>query len=488
MTTSGAYATSSAFSNVKEEQDLLIHVRKATKCKENAPKQKHVRSCVVYTWDYKTSRSFWNALRLLNVYSDEIMCFKALITIHKVLREGHPIVLREALKEKDLLDSLKNYYMSNSYSGYASLIRHYVEFLYRKLDFHRQHPDFTGDFNYEEYISLRGVMDLNEGFLTVTELMQLLDDVDSLQKSVFASFVTLLNNECRISSLVPLVEESYGLYLFITSMLRAMHTTTTAVEVLAPLRDKYVQQFRQLKTFYHNAENLKYLTSLITVPKLPNEPPQLYSRDRLTSTQPALDMKKKPVPVSRPEPSPHITEVDNNDHDLDKQLVALRNELERLRGRYQEAQNAAGQYEWQLRNMEQDMHQLRRTLQDEQLEAATRSYSMQAFKDEINEWKEKYEKLAKMYAQLREEHLELLRIHAECGKFEKELKSAQLQMEQLRASKTNDLFDITKQRDRLKGELEQAVLNHKKEMDRLKRELADSMKKMEQLGEVSSIL
>ena len=472
------YMPSSGFSSAKEEQDLLAHVRKATKCKETAPKQKHVRSCVVYTWDHKTSRTFWNALRLLNVYSEEVTCFKALIMIHKVLREGHPIVLKEAQKEKELLDSLKNYYTTNSYLGYASLIRHYVDFLYRKLDFHKLHPDFTGDFNYEEYISLRGVTDLNEGFLTVTELMQLQDDVDSLQTSVFASFAPLSNNECRISALVPLVEESYGLYLFITSMLRALHTTVAAMEFLAPLRDRYVQQFRRLQRFYHNSENLKYLTSLITVPKLPKDPPELFSRERLTASRPPEKASSAP----RRE-NPRVTEV--GDDDLHKQLIALRNELENLRGNYRDSQALIGQYEQQLKNMDQDMRRLRHALQEQQLESSTRSHATQAFQDEINEWKAKYEKLAQMYAQLRAEHLELLRIHSECGGLDSQLKSARQQLEQLKRSKDTDLFDITRQRDKYKEELENLEGTHRRELERLQRELAENAKKMEQMSNVN---
>lgn len=53
--------------------------------------------------------------------------------------------------------------------------------------------------------------------------MVLQDRIDGFQKVVFANFRMHSNNECRIASLVPLVEESYGIYKFITSMLRAMH-------------------------------------------------------------------------------------------------------------------------------------------------------------------------------------------------------------------------------------------------------------------------
>ena len=61
---------------------------------------------------------------------------------------------------------------------------------------------------------------------TISDLMILQDQIDSFQKLVFSYLRHGLNNECRISSLVPLVQESYGIYKFITSMLRAMHIST----------------------------------------------------------------------------------------------------------------------------------------------------------------------------------------------------------------------------------------------------------------------
>ncbi len=58
---------------------------------------------------------------------------------------------------------------------------------------------------------------------TITDLMLLQDQIESFQKMVFSLFRASANNECRISSLVPLVKESWGIYRFITSMLRAMY-------------------------------------------------------------------------------------------------------------------------------------------------------------------------------------------------------------------------------------------------------------------------
>ena len=76
----------------KSEQELATSVKKAVSPEEAAPKQKHVRVCAVFTWDWKTSQPFWTALKMQPILSDEIQCFKALICLHKVMRDGHPCV------------------------------------------------------------------------------------------------------------------------------------------------------------------------------------------------------------------------------------------------------------------------------------------------------------------------------------------------------------------------------------------------------------
>lgn len=48
--------------------------------------------CIVYTWDYHSSLSVWNGLRTQPILADEVQTFKALILVHKVLQEGHPVV------------------------------------------------------------------------------------------------------------------------------------------------------------------------------------------------------------------------------------------------------------------------------------------------------------------------------------------------------------------------------------------------------------
>jgi hypothetical protein len=141
------------------------------------------------------------------------------------LQEGHQSALREGMANRNWIDSLNRGIAGEGLRGYGPLIKAYVDFLMAKLSFHQQHSDFNGLFEYEEYISLKGVNDPNEGYETITDLMALQDRIEQFQKLIFSHFRSGGNNECRISALVPLVQESYGIYKFITSMLRAMHTS-----------------------------------------------------------------------------------------------------------------------------------------------------------------------------------------------------------------------------------------------------------------------
>ena len=99
-----AQSSSRSHDRIKSEQELVSSIKKATTSEECAPKQKHVRSnhpnfvnlhvaATVFTWDFKTSMPFWNALEVQPLMADEIQTFKALITIHKVIRDGHPNVI-----------------------------------------------------------------------------------------------------------------------------------------------------------------------------------------------------------------------------------------------------------------------------------------------------------------------------------------------------------------------------------------------------------
>ena len=115
----------------KSETELATNIRKATSIEETAPKRKHVRACIVYTWDHKSSTSFWSGMKVQPIQADEVQTFKALFTVHKVLQEGHPIALKEAQANTSWLESLTRGMggMGDGPRGYAPLISEYISFL-----------------------------------------------------------------------------------------------------------------------------------------------------------------------------------------------------------------------------------------------------------------------------------------------------------------------------------------------------------------------
>ena len=132
--------------------------------------------------------------------SDEVVCFKALITIHKLLREGHRSVIPEAMLQVSFLDTVANATTRpnkgakpvtcaartpmcavsrsptvrasggrarkrlETAAGYGELIKRYVALLKTKLQFHKDHREFNGAMDYEDYLSLKKANDPQEGY------------------------------------------------------------------------------------------------------------------------------------------------------------------------------------------------------------------------------------------------------------------------------------------------------------------------------------
>ncbi|MCJ1435702.1 sla2 Src-like adaptor 2 [Xylographa pallens] len=376
---------------------------------------------------------------------------------------------------------------------------------------------------------------------TISDLMTLQDQIDSFQKLIFSHFRSGANNECRISALVPLVQESYGIYKFITSMLRAMHTTTGDEDALEPLRSRYDTQYYRLLKFYYECSNLRYLTSLISVPKLPQDPPSLLAEDE---ERPALPQRPKseapkardPSPVRakaaatiEPEPINEFwqdsqrrqqEEYDTQQRQLQDQwnqqqyqqqlqqqqaqrdfeeqqrLLAEQQrladeelmreqyqrqtsgrmaELERenlnARAQYEQDQLMLQQYDRRVKDLETQFSQLNSNFN---LQNESKDEQIRALQEQVSTWRSKYEALAKLYSQLRTEHLDLLQ------KFKGvQIKAASAQeaidrrekLEREIKTKNLELADMIRERDRALHEKDRLTGGNREELEKLKREL-----------------
>lgn len=111
-------------------------------------------------------------------------------------------------------------------------------------------------------------------------------------------------------------------------------------------------------------------------------------------------------------------------------------------------------------------------------------------------WKNKYEALAKLYSQLRKEHIDLLNKYKALQVKANSAQEATEKLERIQAdmrAKNIELADLIRERDRARNELARLQGNQREDMDRLRRELDDARDQMQNMGrskgdEVSALL
>ncbi|KAJ3333100.1 sla2 Src-like adaptor 2 [Blyttiomyces sp. JEL0837] len=497
------------FGSEKLEEELATAIKKALAPEESAPKQKHVRTCIVYTHDIKGPGSLWQSLRGYPMAGDEVVIYKALVTIHKVLNQGHPVALQDICHEHGWVEALGR--NSGGFRGYGGLIKTYIQYLVAKMDYHRLHPEFSGSFDYQEYVTLKGVEDPNEGYFLRLLMTSLACLVKSTPWRVMSSII--FDQEWETNAV---------------KMLMAMHQIIGSVEVLAPLREKFNQSHYALYKFYYECSGLKYLTSLIAIPKLDKSPP-----DFLAQGPPQLPPRR---PITPPPSKSEDDLIAKQQAELEAQiraenqkLEAQRQEAEKIRQRelerqqqlenqrLLELQRQQALYDQQRKAEEERLRQLQ-LQQQQQLEAQqysalidsmrnqanrdretidlydkrVRSLEQQlatlnlnsneglikSLQDELAQWKQKYEALAKLYAQLRKEHLDLLNKFKEIkdgsGKQADEVRKELEKVREELKAKSLQMTDLMVERDRLKNEADRIRLNSEEELARLKRDLQDT--------------
>lgn len=341
-------------------------------------------------------------------------------------------------------------------------------------------------------------------------------------------------------------------------------TATGDDEALEPLRGRYDAQHYRLVKFYYECSNLRYLTSLITVPKLPQEPPNLLSEEEdrpALPRRPAKEVEKQPSPtptptpksIPPPDPEP-INEFWKNEQrrqqdefeaeqrrlqeqweqqqyqqqlaqqeaqrqfeeqqrfQAEQQRLAqeqlLRDqyqqhtqgrlaELERenlnARAQYERDQLMLEQYDRRVKDLETQLNQLNNNFNQQ---TASKDDQIRVLQEQVNTWRTKYEALAKLYSQLRHEHLELLQ------KFKSvQLKAASAQeaidkrerLEREIKTKNLELADMIRERDRALHEKDRVVGGNREEVEKLKRELRFALEKADNAerakgSELSSML
>ena len=325
------------------------------------------------------------------------------------------------------------------------------------------------------------------------------------------------------------------------------------------MRGRYDAQHYRLVKFYYECSNLRYLTSLITVPKLPQEPPNLLSEDESAPRLPQrpkqeIERQITPPPAPKTEEPDDIGEFWKNEQarqnreyeeqqrvleaqqaqqlyaqqqaqlqaqrDFEEQQRQLaeqqRREQEQLyaqqmqqqtqgrmaqleqenfeaRAQYARDQLMLQQYDQKIKALEGELMQLQNNYGQQ---IGSKDDQIRALQEQVNTWRTKYEALAKLYSQLRHEHLDLLQ------KFKSvQLKAASAQeaidkrekLEREIKTKNLELADMIRERDRALHDKDRLQGGNREELEKLKRELRMALDRADNLerskgNELSSML
>lgn len=102
--------------------------------------------------------------------------------------------------------------------------------------------------------------------------------------------------QCRLSPLVPCIQEASKLYDYCVKLLFRLHGALPQ-DTLSGHRTRFLKQFKALKQFYENISNLQYFRDLIAIPPLPERPPDFLTNDFSTYVT-----QEVTIPTPQPEP------------------------------------------------------------------------------------------------------------------------------------------------------------------------------------------
>nr|CAH0102529.1 unnamed protein product [Daphnia galeata] len=439
------------------EKTQTLAVSKAVNESEVPVKSKHVRSAIIGTFQGKGSHTFWSIILRLPIHSNPIVAWKFCHTLHKILREGHPNVLKDSQQHREfLVDKGKLWGIFKD--GYGKLINLYCRLLVVKLDFHRRNPKFPGNLMIKD----QEIEAVCEHDLSV-ELLDYMDEILALQTAVFGSLDMSRSNsmtnagQCRLAPLIPCIQDSSQVYDFIVKLLFKLHNCLPP-DTLEGHRIRFLKQFKALRQFYLQSSTLQYFKTLIQVPNLDESPPNFLISSELSrhvtpvvilpneALQPpqveeTLVQLESDIP-ERNDCSPDLLlERDRYIEHLLHQLEQLSAELRKVRTEYNQENRILRQellnLEMRLSEKENEIEEAQKDKEDieRKLSEAAQSAQMgsvvQLQLDEMGKrakgWEDKFVKLKDVYQKLRDEHIKLLRQKAEV---DKKLSTANVSLEQ----------------------------------------------------------
>ncbi|KAK9293742.1 hypothetical protein QLX08_011399 [Tetragonisca angustula] len=492
----------------KQLHQLSISIGKAVNPTETPVKEKHVRSAIIGTHQEKGGMIFWTYMLRQPLQENQIVAWKFCHVLHKILREGHEKVIPDSQRYRKRLEDLGKLWQ-HLREGYGPLIQLYIRLLITKLDFHKRNPRIPGNLQVtpEELESI-GENDINVYFQMSVEMFDYMDDILNLQRAVTTSLKNTPSNsmtvsgQCRLAPLIPCVLDASQLYDYCVKILFKLHGALPA-DTLTGHRDRFSKQFQELKKFYNTVKQRQYFKHLITIPALPENPPNFLIQSEFRAyvtpivvlpPEESLDSETVVDLIDTSDtnslPGDQLDSTRNGsispdaiaeresliDH-LQQQINRQRQELHRV---LTDHQKIVGDLQTHLTQLESDLllknneiEQEKQVNQDFVKQKADMMVKVHEGEEKYKILQEKFQKLKDAYSKFREEHINLIRKKAEVDKQLGMLKMSQEQSERRTLEAERRLEELIQGQAITEQEAQKAV-EAQHDLDDVKQQLNDA--------------
>jgi hypothetical protein len=174
-------------------------------------------------------------------------------------------------------------------------------------------------------------------------------------------------------------------------------------------------------------------------------------------------------------------------------LAELERENLAARAQYDSDQLLLSQYDLRMKALEDQLQQLVRNYEQK---GQSKDEQIASLQEQLNVWRSKYEALARLYSQLRQEHLDVLQSTRSLKKKAASAQEAIERRERLERelkTKNLELADMIRERDRALTDRDRAQGSSREDRRRLERELAETKQKLQEIestkaSELSSLI
>ncbi|KAJ8798769.1 hypothetical protein J1605_016572 [Eschrichtius robustus] len=487
--------------------------------------------CILGTHHEKGAQTFWSVVNRLPLSSNAVLCWKFCHVFHKLLRDGHPNVLKDSLRYKNELSDMSRMWGHLS-EGYGQLCSIYLKLLRTKMEYHTKNPRFPGNLQMSDrQLDEAGESDVNNFFQLTVEMFDYLECELNLFQTVFNSLdmsrsvsVTTAG-QCRLAPLIQVILDCSHLYDYTVKLLFKLHSCLPA-DTLQGHRDRFMEQFTKLKDLFYRSSNLQYFKRLIQIPQLPDNPPNFLRASALSehispvvvipaeasspdsepvlekddlmdmdaSQQNSYDSKFDDIFGSSSSSDPfnfnsqNGVNKDEKDHLIDQlygEISGLKAQLEnmkteshramlQLKGRISELEAELAEQQHLRQQAADESEFLRAELDElkkkrEDTEKAQRSLTEIERKAQANE--QRYSKLKEKYSELVQNHADLLRKNAEVTKQVSVARQAQVDLEREKKELEDSFQRISDQAQRKTQEQTEVLESLKQELATSKQEL-----------------